>query len=96
MKYIIYIIILLVILFAIWYLMSSSYEHFGMGVYDQLTAKGPLDTYLTTGTKKYLPQNYFPYYPFRSQLWNNPTRVRSYYWPIYYDPTYFPWYYLYA
>jgi hypothetical protein len=42
------------------------------------------------------PSSYIPYYPYREQIWNNPTRIRSYYWPyLYYDPTYYPWYYRY-
>ena len=56
--------------------------------------------YLITNTKEtfygavkspYLA-NYFPNYPwyvYRESLWNNPTRLRSFYPDIYYNP-YFP------
>lgn len=39
---------------------------------------------------------YYPYFPYKEMLWNNPTRMESYYWPyLYYDPLYYPWYYTY-
>lgn len=62
------------------------------GALIQLMAKDQQDNYLTGSGNDY-PGYYYPYFPFRSQLWNNPTRIRSYYWPyLYYDPTYYPWY----
>lgn len=75
---------------------DSIKETFGSstgGALIQLMAKDQQDEYLSVGN---YPGYYYPYFPFRSQLWNNPTRIRSYYWPnLYYDPTYYPWYYTY-
>jgi len=74
------------------------------GALIQLMAKDQQDDYLSVGSygnygySNYnYPGYYYPYFPFRSQLWNNPTRIRSYYYPyLYHDPTYYPWYYTYA
>lgn len=85
-KLLIFFILLFLICYFCFINKSYNLDHFSPGVYDQMTAKGPLDTYLETGINKYIPQNYFPYYPYRNQLWNNPIRTRSYYWPIYAYP----------
>jgi hypothetical protein len=94
-------IILCIILCIVLYIININ-EPFGSttgGALTQLVAKDQQDTYLTGYNNNIDPVGglYYPYFPFKSQLWNNPTKIRSYYWPyLYYDPTYYPWYYTYA
>lgn len=62
---------------------KNDVEGFG-GALVQLTAKSPMDSYLTFDTDKYVPEYYYPYNDF---IWNNPTRTyRNSYW--------YPWNYL--
>jgi hypothetical protein len=79
--------------------LSEKFGSTSPGALTQLQATDMQDAYLTDGYDNniYAYQGRYGYYnPFGEMIWNNPTRIRSYYWPyLYYYPESYPWYYIY-
>lgn len=75
------VIVLILVIYCVLYKMYLN-EQFTGGLL-QLYAKGPEDAYLTYNTEKYIPEYRMSYYwPYHESVFNNPTRMNYYYYPL--------------